>query len=220
MLLLKDECALCKRVFSSSHLRRCTRCGKLYCFDCSTFDPDGYFICLNCARRAVSPRKFGTKYSSLSRFLLRRGMFTDRAVLSFGEIEGIIGDNLPLTATRDSQWWTNSRSTAQGRSWIDIGWNVEIVDMDNRKITLVRVAKPQTGPEKRTRMTKKVETYRSPLKHVRTKKPLFPSRTRIAQVQARLKNIERRKSAGYQNKKPAYEKRLFKPGAKPSKGSD
>jgi hypothetical protein len=147
-------------------------------------------------------------------------MFTDRVVLSFSEIEGIIGDNLPLTATCDSQWWTNSRSTAQGRSWVDVGWNVEIVDMDNRKITLVRVAKPKIGAGKRTRMTKKVETYRRPPKHVRTRKPQPPSRTRIAQVQARLKNIERRKSAGYQNQKPAYEKRLFKPEAKPSKDSN
>ena len=30
MLLLKDECALCKRVASSSYLRRCSKCGKFY----------------------------------------------------------------------------------------------------------------------------------------------------------------------------------------------
>lgn len=218
MLLLKDECALCKRVLSSSYLRRCTRCGKLYCFDCSMFTPDGYFICLNCARRAVAPKKLGTKYSSLSRYLLRRAMFTDRAILSFKEIEGIIGDNLPLMATRDNQWWTNSRFTAQGRAWVDVGWNVESVDMENRKVTLFRTAKPEIHSEKKERVKRKVETFKRPLKHLRAKR-LPPSRTRIAQVQARLKNIERRKSAGYQHQKSAYEKRLFRPEAKPSEGS-
>lgn len=151
---------------------------------------------------------------------MRRGMFTDRAVLSFGEIEGIIGDNLPLTATRDSQWWTNSRFTAQGRAWVDVGWNVEAVDMNNHRVTLVRVARPQIGPEKKAKIKKKVETFKRPLRHLRTNKPLLPSRTRIAQVQARLRNIERRKSVGYEHQKSAYEKRLFKPEAKPSKGSD
>lgn len=151
---------------------------------------------------------------------MRRAMFTDRAVLSFSEIEGIVGNNLPLTATRDSDWWRNSRSTAQGRSWIDVGWNVENVDMDNRKTTLIRVAKPEAGSEKKERTKKKVETFRRPVRHIGVRKPLLPSRTRIAQVQARLKNIERRKSAGYQHQRPAYEKRLFRPEAKPSKGSD
>ncbi len=220
MLLLKDECALCKRVLSSSYLRRCVRCGELYCFDCSTFTSDGYIICLNCARRAVSPRKLGTKYSPLSRYLLRRAMFTDRVILPFAEIEGVIGDNLPRTATHDSEWWKNSRSTVQGRAWIDVGWNVESVDMDNRTVRLIRVAKPETRPKNKAREKKKAESYRRPLRPVRRKKPALPSKTRISKVQARLKNIERRKTAGYQPAKSAYEKRLFRPSARPSKNPD
>jgi len=147
-------------------------------------------------------------------------MFTDRVVLPFSEIEGIIGNNLPLTATRESEWWKNSRFTAQGRAWIDVGWNVDNVDMINRTVTLIRVAKPQIEPESKARRNKKTETYKRPLRSVRRKKPMLPSKTRIAQVQARLRNVERRKSAGYQSSKSVYEKRLFKPEARPSKGSD
>jgi len=225
MLLLKDECALCKRVVSSSYLRRCFRCGKLYCFDCSTFTPDGYIICLNCARRVVSPRKLGTKYSPLSRYLLRRGMFTDRVALRIYEIEGIIDNNLPLTAARDSEWWKNTRSTAQGRAWIDVGWSIESVDINNRTVTLIRVAKPRIQPRRKARVSTKTEFFKRPLRYARRKKPAFPSKTKIAQVQARLRNIERRNMAGKQYQsgfpvKSAYQKRLFKPEAKPSKTSD
>jgi len=225
LLLLKDECTLCKRVVSSSYLRRCLRCGKLYCFDCSTFTPDGYIICLNCARRAVSPKRLGTKYSPLSRYLLRRGMVTSRVVLPIAEIEGIIGENLPLTATRNSEWWKNRRFTAQGRAWIDVGWSVESVDINNRTVTLIKVAKTESKPRRKAKEKKKTEFFTRSLRHTRRKRSALPSKTKIAQAQARLRNIERQKMASPQHpsrfpKKPAYEKRLFKPEAKPSKTSD
>jgi len=226
MLLSKDECTLCKRVVSSSYLRRCLRCGKLYCIDCSMYTPEGYIICLNCARRQVSPRRFGTKYSQLSRYLLRRAMFTDRAVLPFAEIEGIIGDNLPLSASRDNEWWSNTRFTAQGRAWIDVGWNVESVDLQNRTVTIIRVAKPETKWKKKEKESKKTEFFKRPLRFPERKKPALPSKTKVALVQARARNIERQKMAGQPQQrgkfptKSAYEKRLFKPEAKPSKASD
>ena len=215
MLLLKDECSLCKRVVSSSYLRRCTRCGRLYCFDCTTFTKDGYIICLNCARREVTPRLVGTKYSLLSRYLLRRGMFTDRVVLRISEIEGIIGDNLPLNATRNCEYWNNSKS----RPWVTVGWQVESVDLNNRTVTFIRVAQPQRKPKKRE--NKKTEFFKRPLRFPRPKRKMQPSKTKIAQVQARARNVERQRIMHQQQKgkfqpKSTYEKRLFKPDAKPS----
>jgi len=225
MLLLKDECSLCKRVVSSSYLRRCFRCGKLYCIDCSMFTPDGYVVCLNCARRMVSPPKLGTKYSPLSRYLLRRGMFTNRVVLPISEIEAIIGNNLPISASRDTEWWKNARFTAQGRSWIDIGWNVESVDMNNHTVTFIRVAKQQPRKTNAAKGKKQTEFFKRRLLHTRQKRPVLPSKTRIAQVQARAKNIERQKATGeiQQGKfqpRSAYQKRLYKSDAKPSKTVD
>jgi len=215
MLLLKDECALCKRVVSSSYLRRCSRCSRLYCFDCTTNTKDGYVICLNCARREVSPRRLGTKYSSLSRYLLRRGTFTDRVVLPIRKIEGIISDNLPLNASSDSEWWNN----AKGRPWVSVGWHVESVDMNKREVTFIRIAKPMVIRKKRE--SRKTEFFKRPLKFPRPKRAMLPSNTKIAKVQARARNIERQRLRNQQQRgkfpsKPAYEKRLFKPDAKPS----
>jgi len=214
MLLTKDECALCGRVVSSSYLNRCSRCGKLYCFHCSTRTQDGYTICLNCARREVSPRRLGTKYSSLSRYLLRRGMFTGRVVLPIGEIEGIIGDNLPINASRDAEWWSNIKS----RPWATVGWNVEKVDLENHTVTFVRFAEPPVRQRKKEK--KQTEFFKRPLRFPRPKRAMLPSKTKISRVQARVKNIERQRLMSQQRgklrSKSAYEKRLFKPDAKPS----
>lgn len=225
MLLSKDECALCKRIAPNSYLRRCFRCGRLYCFDCTTYEQEGYIICLNCARRAVSPTRFGTKYSSLSRYLLRRGMFTNRVVLRFADVEGIIGNTLPFAALREPDWWRNTRSTAHGRAWTDVGWTVENTDMSKRTVSFVRVSEPKEA-KRRTKIkeNRKTEFFKRPLTFPRPKKPMLPSKTRIAKVQARLRNIERQTTGSRMLTKlpsrSAYEKRLFKPEAKPSKTSD
>jgi len=214
MLLSKDECALCGRVLSSSYLRRCSRCGRLHCFDCTTHTKDGYIICLNCARREVSPRRFGTKYSQLSRYLLRRGMFTGQVVLPFREVEGIIGDNLPTNASRDSEWWKNTK----GRPWVMVGWHVESVDLTNRTVTFIRIAKPEV--KKRKKESRKTEFFKRPLRFPKPKRPVTPSKTRIAKALARARNIERQMTSSHGKTgrfpRSAYEKRLFKPDAKPS----
>jgi len=221
MLLSKDECSLCKRIVSSSFLRRCFRCGKLYCIDCSTFTEDGNIVCLNCARRMVSPKKYGTKYSPLSRYLLKRAQFADRAVLSFAEIEGIMGDNLPFGAVRDQEWWKNTRGSAQGRAWIDVGWRVQSIDLNNRKATFTRVANVEAKVEKKRKKRAQTKFFKKPFQLHRSKKRGSPSKTRIALAQARLRNVERERNKALQLKgrfkpKPAYEKRLFRPEAKPS----
>jgi hypothetical protein len=77
------------------------RCGKLFCIDCmvpevSTGDASR-LLCLNCARRIVSP-KSKAKYEPLKGYLKFRAAFTDSVKLSFAQIDGIIGDNLPMEA--------------------------------------------------------------------------------------------------------------------------
>jgi hypothetical protein len=171
----------------------------------------------------VSPKKYGTKYSPLSRYLLKRGHFTDHAVLSFAEIEGIIGDNLPFKAVRDPDWWANSRGSAQGRAWIDVGWEIKDADLDHRTVTFIRVANVKVKTEKKRK--KKPQTTFFKKKPFHTLKPKRygpPSKTKLALAQARLRNVERIRTTSQQFKgkfkpKPAYEKRLFKPEAKPSK---
>lgn len=225
LLLLKDECTLCKRIVSNSYLRRCFRCGKLYCIDCTTYTTEGYIVCLNCARRMVSPRKLGTKYSSLSRYLLRRAMFTQKIVLAFAEIEGIIGDNLPYSALRDNEWWKNTRFTAQGRALIDVGWQVETVDVNNHTVSLKRVAETQIKMRKKTKEKKQTEFFKKPFRHKRLKRPALPSKTKIAIAKAKIENIERQRLSSQRHRgkfpaRSAYEKRLFRQDARPSQTSD
>jgi len=218
MLLLKDSCSLCGRIFSHSALRRCYRCRRWYCRDCITFTKDGEILCLNCARRIVSPKKLGGKYTPFSRYLLRRARYTGHVTLSFAKIEGIIGDNLPFGALRNGDWWTNSLHTSQGQTWLNVGWKVQDVDLNKRTVTLARVAGVEAKPRRRRRK-KSTPVFELPVKPKRRR---FPSKTKIAKAQARLKNVERRKSSMRQYKgkfkpRPAHEKRLFKPEAKPTK---
>ncbi|HKZ95189.1 MAG TPA: hypothetical protein VJ249_11525 [Candidatus Bathyarchaeia archaeon] len=157
----------------------------------------------------------GTKYSSLSRYLLRRGMFTGRVVVPIGDIEGIIGDNLPINASREAEWWNNTRS----RPWVAVGWHVERVDLDNHTVTFIRVAKPAVRPRKKE--NKKTEFFKRPLGFPKPRRAAQPSKTKIAKAQARARNIERRRMMTEQQRgkiqpRSAYEKRLFKPDAKPS----
>jgi len=149
--------------------------------------------------------------------------------LKFAEVEAIIGDNLPFGAGRDTEWWANSRATAQGRAWIDVGWQVENVDVQQRTVTFVRVAEPKQAeaeeeakPTRKRKQKKALTPFESKTyKFTQPRKFKPPSKTRIARAQARLRNVERERAAGQVFKgklKPrrAYEKRLFKPEAKPS----
>jgi len=223
MLLLKDNCSLCGRIFRHSALRRCYRCGRRYCKDCITFTKDGEVLCLNCARRMVSPKKFGTKYSPFSRYLLRRAKYTSHVTLSFVEIEGIIGDNLPFGAMRSREWWTNTSRTSQGQAWLNVGWKVQDVDLNKKTVTLERVAGGETEPrKKRKRRKESIPVFELPVK---PKPRRIPSKTKIAKAQARMKNVERKRTSGKRYKgrlkpKPAQEKRLFKPEAKPTMQDD
>jgi hypothetical protein len=171
----------------------------------------------------ISPKKFGTKYSPFSRYLLRRARYTSYVTLRFAEIEGIIGDNLPFGALRTRGWWSNSRHTSQGEAWLSVGWKVQDVDLEKRTVTLTRVASVEIEPKKRRKRSKKRgKTFKLPAKPKRRR---IPSKTKIAKIQARLRNIERRKASmrrcrGKFKPQPVQEKRLFKPDAKPTPQDD
>lgn len=221
---MKDECTLRGRVLSLYSLRSCPRCKKLYCRSCMTTDlwsEQREFICLNCARRIIAPRRSGSKYSSLREHLWRRGKFTSLTTLTFSRIEGIIKNDLPFGALRSEEWWNNNDTTSQGYAWTNSGWKVQNVNLKERTVTFKKMAKegivqiPRRKRRKR-KITKKPFTP-VPIRHRRIRKP---SKTRIAKVLARAKNVERRKMAPqYRIKlkpKSAYEKRLYKQEAKPT----
>jgi hypothetical protein len=217
---MKDECSICGRVLSLYSLRRCPVCKKLYCRGCMTtnlWSEQRDLICLNCARRIVAPRRGGSKYSSLREYLWRRGKFTSIVTLDFHKVEGIISSDLPLGALRSEEWWSNSETSAQGYAWTSAGWKVQSLDLKERTVTFKKVAEGASRPRRRRRVKAQKPFTPVPDKPRRMR---VPSKTRIARAIARARNLERRSAAAPHKIKlkprPAYEKRLYKPEAKPT----
>jgi hypothetical protein len=197
---------------------RCFRCKQLFCKSCITEDlSEGkYLVCLNCARRFVSPKgTFKGKYTPLTLYLSRKANWTRWVKLQFSRIEGIIGKDLPASAHRTIEWWTNTTSS-QGKAWLSVGWNVKEVNLEEGTVIFTR---PEAlTPEKKRRRRRASALVSLPeYKPRKTKKP---SLTRIAIAQARLQNISRKKASirkyrGKFHPKSAYEKRLWKSEEKP-----
>lgn len=216
----REECSLCGRVMPYHALRRCFRCKRLVCKSCITEDlvEGRYLVCLNCARRFASPKGAPSgKYTPLTFYLSRKAQWTSWVKLQFSRIEGIISDNLPLSATQNTEWWNNAKTTPQSKAWLSVGWKVKEVNLKERTVIFTRpdVLKPEKKP-RRKRLSPKVV-----LPEYKPRKVKKPSLTRIAKAQARLQNIARRKASmrQYRGKfkpKTAYEKRLYKPDEKPT----
>ncbi len=185
--------------------------------DVSTGDPTR-MLCLNCARRIVSPRSVG-KYEALKRYLRFRGSFTNVVKLSFAKIDGIIGDNLPMSAFRSEKWWSNSSNSVHAKAWLDAGWRMQEVNLEEGCVVFRKVKSLRTKSRRKKRSKDKAEKPFTPAPYriPRTKKT---SKTKAAKLYARLKNLERKRASptkyrGSLKPKPAKEKRLYKPEEKP-----
>jgi len=193
---MKEDCSLCGATFPQLSLIRCPRCGKLYCRNCVIFSWDRSLLrnvptCLNCARKLVSPRrtrKIGTKYSPLGRYLARRQPSTSYVTLSFAEIEKIIEDNLPSSAFEHQHWWSNAASRAQAKAWLNVGWIVQDVNLDDKTVIFKRIRKPETKLDRKRERDVAVSTKKS-FQPPKPQKPprRMPSKTKIALTLARLK---------------------------------
>jgi hypothetical protein len=213
-----NKCSLCKRTVPPSQLTRCSRCKQLFCRSCITEDlrEGEYLICLNCARRYVTPKaSFKGKYTPLTMYLSRKAKWTRWVKLQFSEVEGILGNELPASAQQNPEWWTNENSV-HGKAWNSIGWSIKEVNLKEKTVIFTR---PEVLTPKKESKPKKMSPLVS-LPEYKPRKKKTPSLTRIAIAQARLQNISRRKSSirKYRGKfrpKSAYEKRLWKTDEKP-----
>jgi hypothetical protein len=182
--------------------------------DVATGDPTA-MLCLHCARRVVSPRN-RSKYSGLTGHLKFRGAFTRLVRLSFARIDGLIGSNLPMSAFRDEKWWSNSASSTHARAWLDVGWAVQDVNLKDGFVVFKKV---RQIPKNRKRGKSRIDKPFKPVP-VRASKRKPPSKTKVSQLYARIKNLERQRAAGRGKirgfkPKSSHEKKLFKPDEKP-----
>jgi hypothetical protein len=180
--------------------------------DVSTGDPTR-LLCLNCARRTVAPRS-ASRYGGLTGYLRFRGAFTSTVKLTFARIDGIIGENLPMSAYRSEKWWDNLPSSPHARSWLDAGWEVRETNLKEGYIIFKKV---KEVPLKKG-SSKEIKPF-TPV-HVRFPRPRTLSKTKVSKLYARIKNVERQKASlqrypGSFKPRPKHERRLFKPEEKP-----
>jgi len=178
--------------------------------DVTTGDPHRLY-CLNCARRTVSPTTV-SKFNSLTSYLRFRGAFTSTVKLAFARIDGIIGENLPMSAYQSEAWWSNLPGTPHAHGWLEAGWEVQEV---NLKEGFVVFKKVRQVPPMRKSLASQIKKTFTPVR-VRIPKPKTPSKTKISKMYARIKNIERQRTSmpsihGSFKPRPKYEKRLYKP---------
>ncbi|MEM0313819.1 MAG: hypothetical protein QXQ41_04655 [Candidatus Bathyarchaeia archaeon] len=190
----KDECKLCGRVFPYNHLRRCWRCGQLFCRDCMipevTSRDHQRMMCIPCAKKTVSPRQVN-KYERLKSYLRFRSAFTDTVKLTLAQIDGIIGDNLPIEAYRQEEWWQNTPSKPHAKAWLQAGWKTSEINLKEGYITFQKTEKHTTYQASK----KSQDQTKKPFNPApsRTSVPKRPSKTKLAKLYARLKNIERKR---------------------------
>lgn len=69
------------------------------------------------------------KYSPLATYL--KNSKNDTEVLTFKQIEEIIGSSLPNSALVHREWWANETNPntrhTQCRGWVSVGWKVDNV---------------------------------------------------------------------------------------------
>jgi len=182
--------------------------------DVATGDPTA-LLCLHCARRVVSPRS-RSKYGGLTGHLKFRGAFTSVVKLSFARIDGLIGSNLPMAAYREEAWWSNSASSVHAKSWLNAGWEVQEVNLTEGFVVFKKVREVPFKKSKRAKS--RIDKPFKPVRVRSRRKP--PSKTKVSQLYARIKNLERQRTEGRRNirgLKPRrqHEKKLFKPDGKP-----
>ena len=85
------------------------------------------------------------KYRPLERYLSEQR--EESCLLTFSQIEGLIGAPLPASARRHPPWWGNDRTHAQARSWLRAGWTVERSRLDEEQVRFVRIGRDRRSLE-------------------------------------------------------------------------
>ena len=78
------------------------------------------------------------KYDALGRYLAAQP--ADEVPMTFGEIERVLGIQLPLSARKHRPWWSNNaRNSVMTQVWLDAGFATEQVDMARGRLVFRRV---------------------------------------------------------------------------------
>lgn len=79
------------------------------------------------------------KYDPLSEYL--NSLDTDHIQLTFGRIEGIIGDKLAPSARKHLAWWGNDQNSKgrQSQAWLSVGWETREPSLIREEVSFRRM---------------------------------------------------------------------------------
>ena len=87
-----------------------------------------------------------SKYAALETYLRESGQ--EVISMTFGDIEKIVGADLPPSAFKHRPWWSNNPSNSViTHSWLKAGYKTENVDMAGEKLVFVKTAQYPSAPE-------------------------------------------------------------------------
>jgi hypothetical protein len=79
-----------------------------------------------------------SKYAPLGQYLARQPATISRLVLSFEQVERILGFELPASAAEHQAWWANNtRQHPHVQVWLDAGWQTVEVTAHQAKRQVV-----------------------------------------------------------------------------------
>ena len=92
---------------------------------------------LSCVERPAFPAECAnSKYKALSEFLYES--WEKRIVLSYAELENILGFSLPTSAHNLPQsYWANTEYHTYAKSWLKLGYKAK-VDAENKQVCFER----------------------------------------------------------------------------------
>jgi len=88
-----------------------------------------------------------SKYEALGDFL--RQQSNDRVPMTFDDVERIIGQKLPRSASDYREWWANDATRVNAQVWLAAGFESEQVDMSGRKLVFARVKKSASSADEK-----------------------------------------------------------------------
>lgn len=81
-----------------------------------------------------------SRYAPLALYLLNKPTNVEGELLTFKAIEEIINRKLPASARQSRSWWANdSVGHVQSQQWLDVGWRVSYVDMEQETALFTRI---------------------------------------------------------------------------------
>ena len=87
------------------------------------------------------------KYDPLQRYLSSQS--EDGCLLTFSQIEGIIGAPLPPSARRHRSWWGNDNTHVQAQTWMGAGWVADPPRLDEEIVPFRRAQVSSPPPIER-----------------------------------------------------------------------